>query len=253
MEQVKSGATIQSLQIGLRIVDIIAKQQKPIKFADIHEITQITKSNLYKYLNTLTGMGILYRDKESGMFSLGSKLIEYGMAAINQENIVERISPYLQEINRHCGNTVLFSVWTHSGPMVVRIFNNSVGLNIGAQIGTVLPLLSAAGKIFASFMDGETIQNWKESELAKMGEKAADFNQELELIRQQGISFASESLVPSVSSVSIPIFNYKKQLLGTVTLVGFMNQIPNEINHEISQYLLKSGLELSRHFGYQME
>ncbi|MED1951805.1 IclR family transcriptional regulator [Brevibacillus centrosporus] len=252
MEQAKSGVTIQSLQIGLRIVDLIAKQQKPIKFADICEMTQITKSNLYKYLNTLTGAGILYRDKESGMFSLGSKLIEYGMAAINQENMVERISPYLQEINRHCGNTALFSVWTHSGPMVVRICNNSrAGLNIGAQMGTVLPVLSASGKLFAAFMDEGVIGSWKNSGIARLdSESAAEFERELNRVREQGISFASEPLVPSVSSMSIPVLNYKRELVGTVTLVGFSNQIPQQIEHEISEYMLKASAELSGLFGY---
>ncbi len=62
MAIIKTGTTIQSLQIGLGILDLVAKQEKPLKFTDIQELTQITKSNLYKYLNTLTQLGLLYRD-----------------------------------------------------------------------------------------------------------------------------------------------------------------------------------------------
>ncbi|MFC6604501.1 hypothetical protein ACFQDF_27895 [Ectobacillus funiculus] len=43
MEAIKKGATIQSLQIGMGIVDLIAKQGRPLKFSDIQDLTQITK------------------------------------------------------------------------------------------------------------------------------------------------------------------------------------------------------------------
>ncbi|MEH7495390.1 helix-turn-helix domain-containing protein [Neobacillus niacini] len=44
------------------IVETIAKQGRPLKFSEIQELTQITKSNLYKYLNTFTQLCILYRN-----------------------------------------------------------------------------------------------------------------------------------------------------------------------------------------------
>ncbi|WKB36083.1 helix-turn-helix domain-containing protein [Terrilactibacillus sp. S3-3] len=84
MEVRKKGLTIQSLQIGIDIIDVISKQGKPLKFTDIQQLTQMTKSNLYKYLNTLVQTGLLYRDKASGHYTLGAKLIQYGMAAADQ-------------------------------------------------------------------------------------------------------------------------------------------------------------------------
>ena len=94
MEDIKKGTTIQSLQIGMGIIESIAKQRRPLKFTEIQDLTQITKSNLYKYLNTFTQLGILYRNKDTGEYVLGSKLIEYGMSAVDQENVIDRISPF---------------------------------------------------------------------------------------------------------------------------------------------------------------
>lgn len=252
MEKGKKGATIQSLQIGFSIVDLVATQGKPMKFNDIHELSGITKSNLYKYVNTLTEQGVLYRDKDTGAYSLGSKLVEYGMAALNRENVSERVSPFMQEINRTCKSTVLLISWTHDGPIVVKMINNNQGLNIGAQIGTYLPILSASGKVFAAFLEEALVRDWKVRELRKLkGEQRTALEQELNMIREKDISFANEPLVPSISSVSLPIFNFGKQLLGAVTVVGFSGIVPQTEQDELSRYLLERQREISRVFGYR--
>lgn len=252
MEEIKKGTTIQSLQIGMGIIDMIAKQGRPLKFTDIQDLTQITKSNLYKYLNTFTQLGTLYRNKETGEYVLGSKLIEYGMAAVDQENIIDRISSYLHEINVKSTSTVLFSSWTQNGPMIVKDVKTNRGFNIGAQIGTLLPIRSASGKVFMAFMDEQIIHDWKEKEFSQISQaEVSQLEDECRFVREKGIAFAREPLVSSVSSVSFPVFNYKKELLGTVTVVGFSELIPTNENVELSQYLIQISKEISGSFGYR--
>ena len=91
MSNEKSNAMIQSLQVGMSIVDLIASKDQPLKFSEIQELTQITKSNLYKYLNTLTHLQLLHRDKKSGAYMLGSKIIEYGRSAIGHQDIISTV------------------------------------------------------------------------------------------------------------------------------------------------------------------
>jgi DNA-binding IclR family transcriptional regulator len=254
MEVIKKGTTIQSLEVGMGIVDSIANQGRPLKFSEIQELTQITKSNLYKYLNTFTQLGILYRYQGTGEYVLGSKLIEYGMAAVDQENVIDRITPFMHEINVKFSNTVLFSSWTQNGPMILKDLNNNRGINIGAQIGTLLPIRSASGKVFMAFMDEQMIREWKEKEYMQISpDKVSQLEVECESIRKKEIAFAREPLVPSVSSVSIPILNYKKKLLGSITVVGFSEFIPQNENNELSQFLIGISKEISASFGYSSQ
>ncbi|WP_227937421.1 IclR family transcriptional regulator [Alkalihalobacillus deserti] len=254
METPKKGTTIQSLQIGIGIIDIIAKEGRPLKFSDICELTKITKSNLYKYLNTLTQSGILYRDKESSTYILGSKLIEYGMAATAEENVIDRITPFMQEMNAESLSTVLYSIWTTNGPMIVKEVNTKQGYNIGAQVGTFLPVLSANGKVFATFLEDQVIEEWIQKELSDLSEeKMLRFKEECEIIKEREISFAREPLVSNVSSVAFPVFNYKKKLLGAITVVGFSELIPTHEEEELSKYLIRKSIEISGTFGYKRE
>lgn len=251
METNKSMPVIGSLQTGIQIIDTLVEQDRPLKFAEIQELTGITKSNLYKYLNTLTMLGLLYRDKKQGTFFLGSKLIEYGNAAIGSEDVISRVTPYLKDISRHTQLTALLSVWTHDGPVIANIWSANYGLNIGAQIGTKLPLLSSAGKMMAAFKQSPDVHEWKSDELAKLPPDAAkQFEKELDTVRQTHFSYAGEPLVDHVSSFSVPILNYKKELVGAITVVGFTQLIPDTPETDISQFVLKNTFELSESYGW---
>ena len=249
MEIVKSSSTIQSLQIGMSIIDLLAIQKNPLRFSDIQESTGITKSNLYKYLNTLTQLELLYRDKSTGLYHLGSKLIQYGMAAIGSEDVTARITPFLQEISQHTSCTVLISVWTYEGPIMAKVWNSTQNLNIGAQLGTKLPPSSSSGKIFTVFTDPFLTADWIEKNHSEGSVLFAE-SEEYHSIRQHKIAFAKEPLVHSVSSVSIPVLNYNQELLGAVTVVGFNERIPKEIHDPLSVYLMEKCKEISGMFGY---
>lgn len=243
--------TIRSLETGLKIVDLIAFQGKPLKFNEIHQLTGITKSNLYKYLNTLTALALLSKDENHGYYSLGSKLIEYGLSAIGNEDIVSKIRPFMEKINDELDETVLFVVFTDKGPMVVNLIKSSRIINIGAEIGTALPIFTASGKIFAAFLSHAKAEKWKKNELEKLEEEYKKIKEDIHEVQINGIAYASEPLAPSVSSISIPIFNFARQLLGAITVVGFFDQEQIHNRNYLRTYLLSQSEEISRHFGYR--
>ena len=252
MTNAKSPAMIGSLQVGMGVLDIISSQTHPLKFTEIQELTQITKSNLYKYLNTLTHLDLLHKDKKTGAYTLGPKMIAYGMAAIGQQELVARVTPYLQESSRHTSLTTLLAVWTHSGPVIASICSTTTGLNIGAQIGTRLPILSSSGKIFSAFQSLSVAAEWKQSELQAIHNNQKEIlEQEEKVIQSQMIAFAKEPLVPHVSSASVPILNYSNELMGCLTVVGFSEIVPKHIEDPTSQYLLQLSTDISNIFGYK--
>ena len=177
-------------------------------------------------------------------------MIEYGMSAIGQQDIISRVTPYLQEASQHTSLTALLAVWTHTGPVIASIWSSTAGLNIGGQIGSHLPILSSVGKISSAFHIPSIIEEWKKNELNDLPkEKREAFQTEEETIRKTGIAFATEPLVPFVSSASAPLYNYNNQLIGVFALVGFSQIVPQKIEDDYAQYLLKVTQEISESFG----
>jgi len=242
----KDGSTIQSLQIGIGIIDVVINNGKPMKFVEIQEKTKMTKSNLYKYMNTLTQLGILIRENLTGLYHLGPKLIQYGSSAIGSQDVIELITPYLQTISAHSNCSVLLAVGTTNGPIIASIRSPGHTLNIGAQIGTLLPKNSSSGKIFNVFYNKLITENWRiVSEPSMTGE-----DKEFHRIAEEKIAFAKEPLISSISSTSIPILSYSNELVGIITVVGFTPDIPTDSSQPLSKYLSEIQQELSKTFGF---
>ena len=96
------------------------------------------------------------------------------------------------------------------------------------------------------FHNKNVTENWR---LAATPAMAAG-DKEFKNITETKIAFASEPLVASISSVSIPILDYSQELVGTLTVVGFTPDIPKDIHAPISRYLLMIQKEVSKAFGY---
>lgn len=254
MDKNKTLPVIQSLQTGIGILELFLKEDRPLKFSEIQELSGITKSNLHKYLNTLTITGLLFRDKDQGTYHLGSKLIEFGNAAIGSVDLIHQATPYLKKISRELELTALLSVWTHDGPVIANIWNSQPGLNIGAQIGTRLPVLSSAGKAYLAFKEEVDIKEWKQQGFQYIQNATKQkLEEELPNIQKHYFSYAAEPLVRHVSSFSVPVLDYKNDMIGCITIVGFTQLIPSSHENDMSSFVINQAFELSECFGWQKE
>lgn len=252
MNLMSSNTTIGSLTLGIQILDAVAQSDVPLKFSDIQEITGISKSNLYKYLNTLTQMDLLYREQKRGYFSLGYKFLEYGSAALQNADFIGRLTPYFKEISKISSMTALLATWVNDGPIISNIWNTNYGLNIGAQVGTKLPLSSASGKIFAAYANSLEITAWIEEQQRSNDQfDIAHFQHELKQIREQHFTYSYEPLVRHVSSIGFPILNYKNELVGAFSVVGFTEDVPKDFESEIIQQIISMSKEMSTIYGYK--
>lgn len=241
---------IQSLKTGINIIEMMVEENRPLKFSEIEAMTKMTKSNLHKYLNTFTETGVLFRNQE-GVYYLGSKLIEFGNAAIGNINLIELSGPYLKDISQHVKLTALLSVWTNNGPVIANIWSTNLGINIGAEIGTQLPALSSAGKLFLAFKNENKRVDWEKQQLQSVSnEQKKQLSEELNEIKHTHFSYAKEPLIEHISSFSVPILNYKSEIIGCVTIVGFTAHVPTSHDDEISVFARNKVAQLSETFGY---
>lgn len=247
-EMVTNNSTIGSLTTGLNIIELISNADSPMKFTEIQEETNITKSNLYKYLNTLTQAGVVYRDPRQGDYALGYKLLKYSSKLIDQDEILQRLTYYLKEMSKETNMTTLIASWVNDRPIITQLANSNFGINIGATISTELPPLSSIGKVFAAYKDDESTELWKTSNLT--ADQLAILNEELPTIKQQKFAYSKEPLVRHVSSISFPILNYQNEIIAAVGIVGFTDDLSPNVDNVFLQKITPIVREMSSVFGY---
>ncbi|RHW40088.1 IclR family transcriptional regulator [Lysinibacillus yapensis] len=243
-------SVIQSLQVGLKLLDVLAEQKEPLKFTDIQNLTSMTKSNLYKYLSTLCEFGAVYRNPVTNTYTLGQKLIKLGNIAMGQSSIIELVIPYLKKINENTNLTALLAIPSVNGPLVTYISSADYGINIGAQIGTTLPLSSSTGIIYSAFPNAH-LQEWLENEKSKMTKaELQTFEYEKENARKRFFASKIEPLIEHVSSFSVPILNFSDELIGAITIVGYTEIVPKAAEHPTGQIVLEIAQQVSDYYGH---
>lgn len=243
-------SVIQSLQIGLNILDVLAEQKEPLKFTDIQNLTSMTKSNLYKYLSTLCEFGVVHRNPVTNTYSLGQKLIQLGNIALGQSSIIELVIPYLKRINDNTNLTALLAIPSVNGPLITYISSPDYGVNIGAQIGTTLPLSSSTGIIYSAFPNTQ-MKNWVKEEESKLSkEELQMYKTDKENTSRLFFASKIEPLVEHVSSFSVPILNFNKELIGAITVVGYTEIVPKTTDHSTGQHVLEISRQISDYYGY---
>lgn len=245
-------ATIGSLSLGVQIIDVVSKSDVPLRFSEIQDQTGMSKSNLYKYLNTLTQLDLLYRDKKRGGFALGYKFLEYGNSAMQNVDYIGRLTPFYREISENTNMTTLLVTWVNDAPIVTNIWNTNYGLNLGAQIGTKLTLQSSAGKIFAAYANSRDIASWIDKESSQVEDfDMITFQRELKQTRNEKFAYSFEPFTKYTSSLSFPILDFKEQLIASLTLVGFNEEVPSDLESELVQQVLEKSIEMSEIYGYK--
>lgn len=244
----KKQTVIQSLQTGLELLEIIAKERRPMKFTEIQQLSNMTKSKMYKYLTTLTQCGFLFKDPVTNMYKLGNKLIEIGNIAQGDTSIIELADPYLKAFTEETGLTALIAIPSAEGPLIKEIWSVTYGINIGAQNGTTLPLISSTGSIFYAFKKGIHISNWIDQSWITLSDQTQQqVKQEIEQVRAYLFAAKTEPLIEHISSCSVPIFNFQQELVAAITAVGFKNLIPNDHKHPTAQKMLALSQKLSNY------
>ncbi|MFJ8065462.1 IclR family transcriptional regulator [Psychrobacillus sp. NPDC096426] len=240
---------IQSLQTGLGLLEMIAKERKPMKFTDIQHLSNMTKSNLHKYLTTFIQSGFLYRDPVTYTYKLGNKLVEIGNVAQGDTSIIKIADPYMKAFTEETGLTALIAIPSLEGPLVKEIWSVTYGIDIGAQNGTTLPLISSTGYIFYAFKDGIQQIKWiDQSNKTLLNQTQHAFLQEIEQVKEQLFVAKTEPLKEHISSCSVPVFNFQQELIAAITAVGYKNLIPNNHHHPTAQKMLVLSQKLSNYF-----
>ena len=85
----KRSATIQSVSIAARFLDILAKADGPLVLGEIARRAQTGSSTAHRYMQSLVREGLAAQDDVTGYYDLGPAALSIGVRAIRRIDAVE--------------------------------------------------------------------------------------------------------------------------------------------------------------------
>lgn len=273
----KNQSGIQSLEIGLAVLDVLINHNKPMMLKDIAHAMQMPPAKSHRYLVSLIRKGYA-RQHEDGRYGLGDRVSALGHAGLNQNNIVQRLTHIANEIKDTLNCGVQIAKWFNEGPIVIHLVESDSPISIITRIGSRMPLSSSAtGRLFASYKPAAIIKplvlaEWQSSADSSAAEASdnADLSDNANLgdnadlltrwhtftqlqvdIRKQGYATVTGVLLMGINAISIPILlpqfgnvgdvslNATAPLLEyAITAIGTTEQLPLSEQQHLAQQIL---------------
>ena len=238
---------VQSLEIGLSILDILIDRSSPMMLKDIAQAMQMHPAKCHRYLVSLIRKNYA-QQLNDGRYGLGDRVNAIGHTGFNQNNIVERLTQVANEIKETLSCTVQIAKWFNEGPIIIQSVEPDSAISIITRMGSRMPLTtSATGQLFASyqpdaFIKPLVIAEWDTKEKAVIAEKWQHFKQLQTKIRTQGYATVTGDMLMGINAITIPVIlpelaatqpnindnpsTEKLSLEYAITIIGTTEQLP---------------------------
>src|ERR1700722_18681472 len=163
MQEKKPRRGIQSVEIAFRILDVLQQSRQAMALKDVAELAQLTASAANNYLVSLVRIGLAAADEKSGHYRLGPAALSLGVSAIQQIDGFEIVRREVTSLRDTTRRSAAVTTWTDDGP--ISLFKQDGDQRGAFEFRTgLIPMLTAAGKIYAARMPRNLTTNLIEQE-----------------------------------------------------------------------------------------
>lgn len=203
---------------------LFSREEPVLSAEQIAQRVGVPKSTAYRYVKQLTNAGLLVRWK--GCFALGPQIIELDLQIRECDPVIVAAAGPMRELSRQTGLDVLLSKIYGRTIMTVHIETAGVGRALNFGRGRPLPLFrGSSSKAILAFLPLARLRR-----LYREGRAVGDSDamskdwdaiyESMLQARKAGYALTKGELNSGIEGISAPIFGDKREVIGSVTLIG---------------------------------
>ncbi len=154
-----------SLARGLSVLKAFGPGNRPIGNAEISIRLNLPKATISRLTFTLTELGYLNHEEETGLYSLGPAVLTLGYDIMSQLEIREIARPYMQELANYADASVYLGTLSGSELIYIEACRTPASMAIRLGVGSRIPLFSTGmGRAFMATIPAKE----REAHIAKI-------------------------------------------------------------------------------------
>jgi DNA-binding IclR family transcriptional regulator len=220
MKRLRKRRGIQSIDTGIRLLEVLEKAEGPLALKDLSAGAEMDPSSAHRYLASFVRCGLV-RQEPDARYEFGPLALHIGLAAVRRMDPVPVIEQALPGLVAEVGYTALLNVWSNRGPTIVHWQRSRNPFVTSLGLGSVLPITrSASGTILVAFLPEAFTAEAIAAEARREDVDRAAFARAVERARKTRLAFADSSVIPGLSAVSAPVLQWNGEAVASVTLIG---------------------------------
>ena len=247
----------QSVRAVDRALDILlcfSREEPTRSLTQIAESVHMSKTTVHRLLTTLEIRRFISRDKVTGMYRLGLRLVEMASFALQDVELRDWAQPYLKNLAAKYGETVDLSVLDGSHVIYLEVIESPRRVKLAAAIGQRLPAyFTASGKALLAFTPEEQVRQILAENIAgRNGETALTIPKAmraLERINERGYATSEQEYEEHINAVAAPIFDGDNRSVASIAIVGPSFRLSKKRLPELGEVIRKIAVEITQEIG----
>jgi len=254
------GRGVQSVEIGGRLLAILAEGGQPMMLRDLAQAAELTPGQAHAYVTSLRKLALVEQEGASGRYRLGPFALQLGLARLRGSDPYRLAAEQVPELAARLNLMVAITVWGTHGPTIVLVQEATNYIHANVRPGGMFTVTgTATGKVFAAWMPRTLIDRVVEQELQAAQKGWSDvgalsgevLEREVDKARRNGIAVTSDLPVPGISALSAPVFNHSGHLQLAITLIGPTRKVDVSLEGEHAAALLAFTRRISADLGFR--
>ena len=247
---------IKVLTKAFAVFDVLLEHKFPMSMSEISERLDFYPSTVHRILDTLKFGGYVEQNPNSQKYQLGLKLLELGMAKINQIDLVKEAKPFLRDLAKKCDETVHLAILEDDNVLYLAKEESSQTIRMISYVGKRAPLhCTGLGKVLLanlSLKDRDKIID--RIELFQLTNNTITekekLREELNKIKEMGFALDEEENENDVRCIAAPVKDYKGKVIAAVSVSSPNYRLNNEKQVYIKEALINTVKGISSRLGF---
>ncbi len=248
-------ATIQSLERGLLILNIIGKAGKPLLLNDIAEHFTIDRSSVFRLVSTLVKTGFVIQNAETKQYSLGYRVLELSGAFSNASYIESLIRPVMKRLLAKTNQNTHLAVLDGKEVIFIAVEQPKDHLSLNISVGTREPsTVTALGKSLLAYTAPDELKRiLPTTKLKKYTKKSvgsiSELKKDLKKIQSLRLAMDDEEYRTGIVCFAAPVFDHNGKAIYSLGISGLRDALKPRAK-EFAEIVKQAGIDASALLGH---
>ncbi|MDA3956038.1 IclR family transcriptional regulator [Oceanispirochaeta sp.] len=253
----KTAEPVLSVLKTMKLLETLSAQEE-VGVTELAAAVDGNKSTVYRFLNTLSGLGYVSQNRNNEKYSLTLKLFQVGVQALNRLDIHKASLPVMEELAEYSKETIHLASMENHQVFYLDKIESPLALRVamGSAQGRFAPVVcTGVGKVILANMGHDEKERMLEhADWTARTEYSVTTPEELEVrlieIRKNGWAFDLEENEPGVRCVAAPIFDNKGVICGALSISGPSLRMTKEKMKKLALKVKEGAGKISDNLGY---
>ncbi|KHM32762.1 DNA-binding transcriptional regulator KdgR [Enterobacter hormaechei] len=231
-------------------------EEREIGITELSQRVMMSKSTVYRFLQTMKSLGYVAQEGESEKYSLTLKLFELGARALQNVDLIRSADIQMRELSRLTKETIHLGALDEDSIVYIHKIDSMYNLRMYSRIGRRNPLYSTAiGKVLLAWRDREEVKQILDGvEYKRSTDRTITSTDELlsvlDNVREQGYGEDNEKQEEGLRCIGVPVFDRFGVVIAGLSISFPTLRFSEERLHEYVAILHTAARKISEQMGY---